>query len=149
LHAAWRGDRLVRTSLGPTPPTGSSVPRSTTDPARLLDAWIEAWIVHGPAPSLAHVLDWTDTPDRTRNILRTLESIPAGQVRTYAEIAALAGIPRGFQAVGQAMRRNPLPLVVPCHRVVGSNGALGGYSAGGPPVKALLLRHEGAGPQGL
>ena len=69
--------------------------------------------------------------------------IPAGQTRTYAWLAAKVGNPRAARAVGRVMATNPLPLVIPCHRVVGSDGALHGYG-GGPPMKAALLRMEGA-----
>lgn len=91
---------------------------------------------------MLELLDWSSVPVRTAAILAVLEGIPAGRTFTYADVASLAGIARGYQAIGQAMRRNPFPLVVPCHRVVASNGTLGGYSAGGPAIKALLLGHE-------
>ena len=69
--------------------------------------------------------------------------IPAGETRTYAWLAAKVGRPRAARAVGRVMATNPLPIVVPCHRVVGSDGALHGYG-GGLEVKAALLRLEGA-----
>jgi methylated-DNA-[protein]-cysteine S-methyltransferase len=71
-----------------------------------------------------------------------LRSIPRGSVRSYAEIAQLAGLPRGARAIGTANRLNPLPIVVPCHRVVRTGLRLGGYS-GGLERKRLLLRLEG------
>ncbi len=71
-----------------------------------------------------------------------LQDIPYGQVRSYADIAAAVGRPRGRQAVGQAVGANPLSVVVPCHRVVGSDGSLTGY-ASGLDVKRALLRLEG------
>ena len=67
--------------------------------------------------------------------------IPYGETRTYGEIAAAVGSPKGARAVGMACNRNPLALVIPCHRVVGANGKLTGY-AGGLPVKEFLLRLE-------
>jgi methylated-DNA-[protein]-cysteine S-methyltransferase len=62
---------------------------------------------------------------------------------TYAEMACRAGHPSAARAVGRALGRNPLPIVVPCHRVVGSDGRLTGY-CGGQPVKGFLLAHEAA-----
>ncbi len=72
---------------------------------------------------------------------RALAEIPYGETRTYAEQAARLGRPRAARAVGAANARNPLSIVLPCHRVVGSDGRLRGF-AGGPEVKASLLAHE-------
>ena len=69
-------------------------------------------------------------------------SIPPGETRSYQWLAEAAGNPRASRAAGQAMARNPLPLVIPCHRVVGSNGGLHGYGGGGVGVKARLLELE-------
>ena len=81
------------------------------------------------------------TPFQLR-VWRALEDIPYGQVITYGELARRVGCPRGSRAVGQANHRNPLPLFLPCHRVVGAGGALTGY-AGGLSMKEWLLRLEG------
>ena len=68
--------------------------------------------------------------------------IPPGETRTYQWLAEAAGSPKASRAAGQAMARNPFPLIIPCHRVVGSNGGLHGYGAGGVGVKARLLEME-------
>jgi methylated-DNA-[protein]-cysteine S-methyltransferase len=82
-----------------------------------------------------------------REVLAHLRRIPAGQVRTYQQIAQALGQPGAARAVGTACARNPLPLLIPCHRVVRSDGGLGGYSLrGGPHLKRRLLRDEGAIP---
>ena len=78
-----------------------------------------------------------------RRVWRTIAVIPYGETRTYAEIARRCSSPKAFRAVGSACGRNPLPIIVPCHRVVSSAG-LGGYSGGGAAVKRKLLRIEGA-----
>jgi methylated-DNA-[protein]-cysteine S-methyltransferase len=75
---------------------------------------------------------------------RAMERIPEGATCTYAELAARAGRPRAVRAAGQACARNPLPLFVPCHRVLGSGGALGGFSSG-LPWKVYLLERERTG----
>lgn len=72
-----------------------------------------------------------------------LRKIPYGTTLSYRELAGWADCPKGFQAVGQANRRNPLPILIPCHRVIAANGSLGGYS-GGMWRKRFLLRLEGA-----
>lgn len=78
-----------------------------------------------------------------RQVWRALAAIPYGETCTYAHIAAAIGRPRACRAVGMANHRNPLPIFIPCHRVVGSGGSLTGY-AGGLDRKAFLLRLEGA-----
>lgn len=79
-----------------------------------------------------------------RDVVAALPQIGYGEVASYASVAARAGSPRATRAVGTACARNPLPLVLPCHRVVRSDGSLGQY-AGGAPAKAWLLALEGAG----
>jgi methylated-DNA-[protein]-cysteine S-methyltransferase len=79
----------------------------------------------------------------SRRVLEASVRIPPGQVLTYAEIAAKAGNPRASRAAGNALHINPIPIVVPCHRIVRSNGSLGGYG-GGVSNKEWLLQHEGA-----
>jgi methylated-DNA-[protein]-cysteine S-methyltransferase len=82
-----------------------------------------------------------------REVLEVLRRIPAGEVRTYREIARQLGTPGAARAVGTACARNPLPLLIPCHRVVRSDGGLGGYSLrGGIQLKRRLLEAEGALP---
>ncbi len=77
-------------------------------------------------------------------VLQAAAAIPYGQVITYAEVAAAAGRPAAARAAGNALARNPIPIVVPCHRVVRSGGAVGGY-AGGQEAKERLLRLEACG----
>lgn len=82
-------------------------------------------------------------------VLGALREIPRGQVRTYGWLARQAGSPGAARAAGNAMARNPVPLLLPCHRVVPARGGLGGY-AFGPGIKRELLRREGlsvAGPE--
>ncbi|HEV8340433.1 MAG TPA: type II toxin-antitoxin system prevent-host-death family antitoxin [bacterium] len=90
-------------------------------------------------------VDLTRVPPFERTVLQALRRIPAGQVRTYGEIARSLGKPAAARAVGTACARNPLPLLIPCHRVVRSDGKLGGYSMrGGVALKRQLLEAEGA-----
>lgn len=76
-------------------------------------------------------------------VWRALLTIPFGQIRTYAKVAKQIGRPRAWRAVGTACAANPLPILIPCHRVIASNGGLGGYALG-MPLKRWLLRLEGA-----
>jgi methylated-DNA-[protein]-cysteine S-methyltransferase len=77
------------------------------------------------------------------DVLAELARVPYGQTETYGALAAKAGRPQAARAVGTVMNRNPIPIVLPCHRIVGANGSLTGY-AGGLDVKLQLLRLEGA-----
>ena len=76
-------------------------------------------------------------------VLHELAQVPYGRVDTYGHLAALVGRPKAARAVGTVMNRNPIPIVLPCHRIVGANGSLTGY-AGGLDVKRRLLELEGA-----
>ena len=80
------------------------------------------------------------TPFQKR-VWEALLTIPYGETRSYRDIAVLAGSPKGFRAVGMANNRNPIAIVIPCHRVIGADGALVGYG-GGLPIKECLLRLE-------
>ncbi len=86
-------------------------------------------------------LDFVGT-DFQKTVWRALLTIPFGETRTYAQIARQIGQPKAVRAVGAANGRNPISIVVPCHRVIGSSGGLTGF-AGGLAVKARLLRLEG------
>ena len=87
-------------------------------------------------------LDLDDLSPFSREVLEATRSIPYGSLKTYKSIAVAIGAPRAMQAVGQALSRNRLPIVVPCHRVVQSDGELGGYSCGGPDMKRRLIAIE-------
>jgi len=77
-------------------------------------------------------------------IYRQLQKIPAGKTTTYKELAASAGRPTAYRAAANALAKNPFPIVIPCHRVLRSDGSLGGFSApGGLEYKRKLLEHEG------
>lgn len=84
-----------------------------------------------------------------REVLTEAGAIPRGQVRSYGWLARRSGRPKAARAVGSVMATNPVPLIVPCHRVVRSDGHIGRYSLGGPHRKWELLRHEGADPDEL
>jgi O-6-methylguanine DNA methyltransferase len=88
-------------------------------------------------------LDWSRVKPFQREVLRATDSIRFGETRTYAWIAQQIGKPRAARAVGRALATNPLPIVLPCHRVLGSDGGLHGYG-GGLPLKHKLLELEGA-----
>jgi methylated-DNA-[protein]-cysteine S-methyltransferase len=88
-------------------------------------------------------IDFRHVSPFLRRVLAAAASVPPGQVVSYGEIARRIGQPRGSRAVGQALGRNPMPIVLPCHRVIAAGGKIGGYG-GGLRMKRALLRIEGA-----
>ena len=89
-------------------------------------------------------LDWRLVHSKfAGRVLRETAKVPYGATTSYGEVAARAGNPRAFRAAGTALGHNPIPIVVPCHRVLRAGGVLGNYG-GGPQMKAYLLRLEGA-----
>lgn len=95
-------------------------------------------------------LDLSGLPPFAQQVLRQVAAIPRGEVRTYAWLARQIGRPHAARAVGRCVARNPLPLLIPCHRVVGADGSLRGYRCGrhGVALKRALLISEGAWPLG-
>ncbi len=88
-------------------------------------------------------LDWSSVKPFQKQVLQAACKIPCGETRSYGWVARRIGKPRASRAVGRALATNPIPIVLPCHRVIGSDGGLHGYG-GGLPMKAMLLKLEGA-----
>jgi methylated-DNA-[protein]-cysteine S-methyltransferase len=97
----------------------------------------------GRRRSFASPLDWSLIAGFHRRVLRATSEIPFGGVQSYAEVAADAGNPRASRAAGNALGANPIPILIPCHRVLRTGGSLGGYG-GGTERKRWLLSLEGA-----
>ncbi len=113
--------------------------RATRDAIRQLDEYFrgERWSFDLP-------LDLRVETTFQRMVLQYVQRIPAGRTTTYGAIATALGNPDRAILVGHALATNPLPVLIPCHRVIGSDGTLVGYSGyGGVETKAALLRHEG------
>ena len=99
----------------------------------------------GQRQAFSLVIDWTVLRPFQQSVLQATCGIPYGETRTYKEIAGLVGRPRAARAVGRAEATNPMPLVLPCHRVIGMDGKLHGYGmVEGLKTKAWLLKLEGA-----
>jgi methylated-DNA-[protein]-cysteine S-methyltransferase len=100
-------------------------------------------LAEGRPADIAGLIDWNGVTGFRRAVLEEALRIPPGETRSYGWLAERVGRPRAARAVGRVMATNPLPIVVPCHRVIGSDGSLRGYGAG-LHVKEALLRAEGA-----
>jgi methylated-DNA-[protein]-cysteine S-methyltransferase len=151
LHAAVTKRGLVRMAF-PEEPAERMLeqlarelsPRIIEAPARLdpLRGELEEYFA-GRRRHFEVPLDWALIGPFGRRVLRRTAAIPYGGHLSYAEVAAEAGSPRGARAAGNALGANPIPIVIPCHRVLRSGGALGGYG-GGLERKRWLLELEGA-----
>jgi methylated-DNA-[protein]-cysteine S-methyltransferase len=111
---------------------------------RAIEAGMELMAyMRGEVDRMETPVDLSFLSDFQRDVFQTLYEVPSGETITYGELAAFSGHPGKAQAVGTAMRNNPMPIFIPCHRVVPASGGLGGWS-GPPEWKGWLLRHEGA-----
>jgi methylated-DNA-[protein]-cysteine S-methyltransferase len=134
-------------------PTGQTVARTVTDE---LSAQSSAWLrlteralkqgLAGKTPDRLPPLDLSHGTEFQRLVWNALRQIPSGQTKSYAEVAQSIDRPGAVRAVGQACGANPIPVVIPCHRVLAAGGKLGGFS-GGLDWKRKLLTREGAVPE--
>jgi len=127
--------RLLRRHYGPVPVSVGRAPAAIRQAfARYFEGELEA----------LREIEWaTGGTSFQRKVWRALATIPAGETLSYGALAAKIGEPRAVRAVGLANGANPVPIVVPCHRVIGADGTLTGFG-GGLDKKRWLLRHEGA-----
>jgi len=159
---AWSGDTIEGVQL-PEPSdadtrrrlhdrfdddTGDAV--DGTPPPAIRDA-IERMVasLRGEADDLVDVpLDLDALPPFRRKVFEVVRTIPAGETLSYGEVALAVGSPGAARAVGQALGRNPFPIVIPCHRVLAAGGRIGGFTAqGGVTVKEKMLAAEGVTPR--
>ncbi len=142
VELAFDGDRELDFLLGRL--ASKLSPRVLESPARLdpvrreLDEYFEGKRLDFDLP-----LDWSLTKGFTQRVLRATAKVPYGEVSTYRSMAAKAGNEKAVRAAGNALGANPIPIVVPCHRILLTGGSLGGYG-GGLPRKEFLLKLEGA-----
>lgn len=130
------GESFARRRFGPTPFS------TVEDPAGVIPA-LRRYFAGDVRALDPLTVDTGGTPFQAR-VWRELRRIPAGSTITYQELARRIGAPAAVRAVGAANGANPIPIVVPCHRVIGASGKLVGYG-GGMHIKEWLLRHEGWG----
>jgi methylated-DNA-[protein]-cysteine S-methyltransferase len=138
--AEERSDTVLEELARRVSPRVLEAPAALDEVRRELDEYFE-----GRRTSFDVPVDWRLHDGFSRRVLRATHRIPYGKLLTYAEVAAKAGSPRGSRAAGNALGSNRIPIVVPCHRVVRTGGALGGYT-GGIERKQYLLGLEGVAP---
>jgi methylated-DNA-[protein]-cysteine S-methyltransferase len=119
-------------------------PRFDFESVASIGEQIDAYL-HGELQRFDVRINWSVLTPFQEMALREVHEIPYGRLATYGDIARRIGKPRGVRAVGRANATNPMPIVIPCHRVIGTDGRLHGYGApGGLETKAWLLRLEGS-----
>ena len=137
-YSEFRGEEDVLEELArKVSPRVLEAPAKLDPVRRELDEYFE-----GRRERFETPIDWSYLAGFTREVLRATAAIQFGDVSTYAGVAEAAGSPRAVRAAGNALGANPMPVVVPCHRVLRTGGALGGYT-GGLERKEFLLRLEG------
>ena len=155
LYVAWNG--LGVSAVEAAPDDGTFEARHVartgrqTLPAKTLPTSLASAIERrlGGDRRVQIALDWRGHTDFERDVWRKALEIPRGEVRPYGWIAAEIGRPRAVRAVGTALGHNPIPLIVPCHRVVRTDGSIGQYSLGGPENKRTILAAEGLDPDAM
>ena len=146
LELSWRDGGLASIGLGYA--RGRTQSRELSPRGRELASALARY-VSGQDPQWPDLdFDFASLPRFTAKVLQTLlQEVDHGRTVTYGQLAAMAGSPGSARAVGQALARNPWPLVVPCHRVLGSKGALTGFTnPSGTTLKRELLTLEGVSP---
>lgn len=143
LESAPQGLTRCAALGGALPPTVQPSPSSTDRFLHQAAEELQAYLT-GSLKVFSVPLDLTELTPFQQEVLAAVALIPWGRTRTYGEVAAQIGKPKTIRAVGNALAHNPLMLFVPCHRVIGSDGKLHGFSAPqGLALKAWLLDHEG------
>jgi methylated-DNA-[protein]-cysteine S-methyltransferase len=133
-------DEVLEELAARVSPRVLAVPRKLDEPRRELEQYFV-----GGRDTFDVPIDWQLTKGFARRVLEATAQIPYGGVSSYREVAELAGSPRGFRAAGNALGSNPIPIVVPCHRVLHSGGGLGGYTGGLDRKRTLLAIERGQG----
>ncbi len=136
---------LVRIDFGPVPSVDDPGGGATAEAHLAQGADELEEYFAGRRTAFTVALDRSERRGFRGEVLTALETVPYGETVSYGELAGMAGRPLASRAVGTAMATNPLPLVVPCHRVIAAGGRLGGYGPG-PELKVQLLELEGGWP---
>ncbi len=137
VYVEWRDGRLVSVQLGMSGESGQHLPPDFRALIKDLEGYLS-----GQRISFSFPVDLDNHPPFIQKALRECATIPFGEWRSYGELAYAVGSPGAARAVGQAMSRNPIPIVIPCHRVLTAEGRLGGFGAG-LDWKRFLLKLEG------
>lgn len=132
--------REITLSISQKPHLSWEVHGASQPLLQLIEKWFKQYL-DGREPTVKLPITLEFVPEFTRKVFLELQNVPFGRSLTYQDLARLVGNPKAPRAVGQALGRNPLPLIIPCHRVLASGNQLGGFSCG-LPIKRALLHFE-------
>jgi len=142
IYCLFDGAELIEISIGEKPLYIDELPEDTAllrGPFKIeLDAYFNGYL-----NEFNQKIKFVTGTDFEHKVWLALKEIPYGETHSYKWIAEKIGCPKAVRAVGQALKKNPLPIILPCHRVIASDGSIGGFSCG-VEIKRWLLRHEEA-----
>jgi methylated-DNA-[protein]-cysteine S-methyltransferase len=137
----WAGLPLGQASRQRRPTASNDIPAKVKTWHRLTTAALQK-ILSGKNPKTLPPLDWNRATDFQKAVWRQMLKLPAGKTKSYGKVAAAIGNPKAVRAVGSACGANPIPVLVPCHRILAANKKIGGFG-GGLEWKRKLLANEG------
>ena len=140
IYCVFMGPFLVEMAIGDRPVQRAGMSESALPLNNSFKSELDAYFA-GEQKLFRQKIKFIEGTAFDHKVWRALSRIPYGETRSYRWIAEYAGSPKAARAAGQALKKNPLPIILPCHRIISSDGSLGGYS-GGLEVKKWLLGHE-------
>jgi methylated-DNA-[protein]-cysteine S-methyltransferase len=142
IYCLFEGAALIELSIGEKPVYGDGLPENSPLLKGSFKNELDAYF-KGDLKDFRQKIKFVSGTAFEQKVWLALRKIPFGETRSYKWIAERTGSPMAVRAVGQALKKNPLPIILPCHRVIASDGSIGGFSCG-VDIKKLLLRYEGA-----
>ena len=142
IYCLFDGAELIELSIGEKPFYVDTLPQTVTFLKDSFKKELDAYF-NGHLNKFKQKIKFITGTDFEHKVWLILKEIPYGETRSYKWIAEKIGSPKAVRAVGQALKKNPLPIILPCHRVIASDGSIGGFSCG-VGIKRWLLRHEEA-----
>jgi methylated-DNA-[protein]-cysteine S-methyltransferase len=142
IYCLFDHSYLIELSIGEKPFYIDTLPKTDTLLKGFFKKEVDAYF-NGHLNKFKQEIKFITGTDFEQKAWLALREIPYGETRTYKWLAEKVGSPKAARAIGQALKKNPLPIILPCHRVIASDGSLGGFSCG-VEIKKRLLMHEGA-----
>ena len=141
IYCLFEGSELIEVSIGEKPFYIDTIPQTVTLLKGSFKEELDAYF-NGRLKKIKQKIKFISRNDFEHKVWLALREIPFGETRSYKLIAERIGSPKAVRAVGQALKKNPMPIILPCHRVIASDGSIGGFSCG-VEIKRLLLEKEG------
>lgn len=140
IYCLFKGSELIEISIGEKPLYIDELSEDTALVKGPLKNELDAYF-NGDLKEFKQKIKFVNGTEFEHKVWLALKEIPYGETRSYKWISEKVGRPKAMRAVGQALKKNPMPIILPCHRVIASDGSIGGFSCG-VEIKWWLLRHE-------